>query len=87
MFMSKDENKVPNTYYYDKSFYLNDQVSQFLINVNLFSSKGKYGFATKTLTSKKLVYAKFTLPSNMLYGDLFSIPVTVYNNYQTEYTM
>ena len=61
-------------------FFLNDQVSTFQIEVNVFSSEGKYGFAKQLLTSSKLVYSKFTLPETLVQGDSFMIPITLSNN-------
>jgi hypothetical protein len=62
---------------------LNDQVSQFQISVNLFSSKGKQSFLKKQLTSSMAVYSKFTLPESLIRGDVFNVPITVVNNHST----
>jgi len=64
-------------------FYLNDQVSQFVVTVNVYSNKGKYGFAKKTITSSKNTYSWFTLPTTLVAGDQLQIPITIFNNRQS----
>ena len=61
-------------------FYFNDQVSQFQIQVNAFSSNGKYGYLEKTLTSSKLVYSQFEIPDTLVIGDKVNVPVKITNN-------
>jgi uncharacterized protein YfaS (alpha-2-macroglobulin family) len=63
---------------------LNDQVSQFRISVNLFSSKGKLATRTISLTSSLPAYNKFTLPTTLLRGDKVDIPITVVNNFSSQ---
>ena len=72
-----------NTFTLRTSFSLNDQISQFQISVNLFSSKGKQRFLKKQLTSSMGAYTKFTLPESLIRGDVFNIPITVVNNHST----
>jgi len=62
---------------------LNDQVSTFNIQVNLFSSDGKYAFASQDLSSSMPAYTKFTLPTSLVVGDKIDIPITVVNNHRT----
>ena len=62
-------------------FFLNDQVTTFMIRVNAYSSLGKYGYAQKVLNSTKLVYSEFMLPPTLVLGDFLNIPVTIYNNF------
>lgn len=64
----------------ESEFFLNDQVSTFQIEVNVFSSDGNYGYAKQLVTSNKLVYSKFTLPETLVQGDSYSIPITISNN-------
>jgi uncharacterized protein YfaS (alpha-2-macroglobulin family) len=65
------------------TFNLNDQVSQFRISANLFSSKGRLSTQKKELTSSMPAYSKFTLPTTLLRGDKVDIPITVVNNYDS----
>lgn len=65
------------------TFFLNDQISQFQISVNLFTNKGKYGTAKKTLKSSRSVYSQFTMPTTFVRGDKLDIPITVSNNRKT----
>jgi hypothetical protein len=69
------------TYTVSSSFALNDQVSTFKIQVNLFSSDGKYGFASQDLVSSMPAYSKFTLPTSLVIGDKIDVPVNVVNNH------
>jgi hypothetical protein len=69
------------TYTVRTSFALNDQVSTFRIQVNLFSSEGKYAFAYKDLVSSMPAYSKFTLPTSLVMGDKIDVPVNVVNNH------
>ena len=62
------------------SFYLNDQVTQFVINVNVFSADGKYGTAKKTFGSSRLAYSKFSMPASLVQGDKVNVPITITNN-------
>jgi hypothetical protein len=62
------------------NFFLNDQISQFEISVNLFSSKGKYAIAKKVIKSSTSAYSQLTLPTTMINGDKIEIPITVTNN-------
>ena len=62
-------------------FFLNDQVTSFMIRVNAYSSQGKYGYAQKLLNSTKLIYSEFMIPPTLVLGDFLSIPVTIYNNF------
>jgi uncharacterized protein YfaS (alpha-2-macroglobulin family) len=68
---------------FTSDFYLNDQVSQFVVTVNVYSNKGKYGFAKKTITSSKNTYSWFTLPTTLVAGDQLEIPITIFNNRQS----
>ena len=63
-----------------RSFYLNGQVSQFLIQADLFSEDGRYGLSKRILVSIKEVYAQLTLPYTILIDDDLDIPITVANN-------
>jgi len=76
-----------NFYKASSSFHLNDQVSQFLISVNVFSSSGKYAFARKDLESAKLYSSNITLPTYMNDGDKYAIPITVLNKGKTNQTI
>lgn len=60
-------------------FFLSDQVTQFQINVDLMSTKGRLGFAKKTFTSALPLYARFNLPKSMVIGDKLNIPFTIYS--------
>jgi len=60
---------------------LNDQVSQFQISVNLFSTKGKQSIGKINLSSSMGAYTKFTLPITLIRGDKLDIPITVVNNH------
>ena len=59
VFESARELKSNNNgaYTYNTSFNLNDQVSSFQIEVNVFSTGGKYSFAKKQLVSSRAVYS------------------------------
>jgi uncharacterized protein YfaS (alpha-2-macroglobulin family) len=76
-----------NTYKLTTSFNLNDQVSQFQISANLFSSKGRLSTRKIDLTSSMPAYSKFTLPTTLLRGDKVDIPITVVNNYESAQTV
>jgi hypothetical protein len=77
-------NAAGNRFYsLSNSFNLNDQVSQFRISVNIFSSKGRLSTRQMTLTSALPAYNKFTLPTTLLRGDKVDIPITVVNNYDS----
>jgi hypothetical protein len=65
------------------AFYLAEQVSQFVIKVDLYSSKGRYGFGSKTVKSSVPVFSKFSVPTSMIAGDMLSVPVTIYNSRST----
>ena len=69
------------TYTVSSGFYLNDQVSTFQIQVNLFRSDGKYGFAKRDLVSSMPAYSKFTLPISLVRGDKIDVPISVVNNH------
>jgi len=71
----------------DASFHLNDQVSKFLITVNLYSSKGKYAFAMKSIGASKLYYQNVTMPEKMRLGDMIGIPINVTNKGSTKQTI
>ena len=64
-------------------FSLNDQVSSFVITVNVFSEDGRYAFTKKTLVSSKNTYSAFTLPPTLVKGDDIEIPITIFNNRKT----
>jgi uncharacterized protein YfaS (alpha-2-macroglobulin family) len=66
------------------SFNLGEQVTQFVISIDLYSSKGRYGFGTKTIKSSTPVFAKFTTPTSLIIGDALIVPVTVYNSRSTD---
>jgi uncharacterized protein YfaS (alpha-2-macroglobulin family) len=55
-------------------------VSQFVIQVNAFSSEGKYGYEKRMLASSKLMYAQYELPTTFVQGDVLSIPVMIFSN-------
>jgi len=40
-------------------------------------------FAESKLISSKNIYSKFSLPTAMLLGDKYNIPITVVNNHKT----
>jgi len=65
---------------HSSKFFLNDQISQFEISVNVFSSSGKYGIGKKVIKSSTSAYSQFTLPTTMINGDKIEIPITVTNN-------
>jgi len=71
------------TYTVNSRFSLNDQVSTFKITVNLFSSEGKYAFASQDLVSSMPAYSKFTLPTTMVMGDKIDVPINIVNNHRT----
>ena len=55
-------------------------MSQFQIQVNAFSSEGKYGYEKRMLASSKLMYAQYELPTTFVQGDVLSIPVMIFSN-------
>ena len=63
-----------------RRFNLNDQVSSFVVTVNVFSSKGKFAFQKKTIVSSKNTYSQFSLPTTLVKGDDIEIPITIFNN-------
>lgn len=72
--------QVPN-------FHLAEQITQFVVKVDLYSSKGRYGFGSKTLKSSVPVFAKFSTPTSMIVSDVLSIPVTIYNSLTEQVTI
>ena len=62
------------------AFHLAEQVSQFVVKVDLYSSKGRYGFGSKTIKSSVPVFAKFSMPTSLIIGDSLKIPITIYNS-------
>lgn len=65
---------------YGSRFFLNDQVSSFVVTVNVFSNKGKFGYLQRTIVSSKMTYSQFTMPSTLISGDALLIPIQVFNN-------
>lgn len=48
--------------------------------MTLYSSHGRIGTFTKSLNSSKTMYSKFSLPSSIVEGDKFDVPITLINN-------
>lgn len=61
-------------------FHVAEQITQFVVSVDLYSSKGRYGFGSKTIKSSIPVFTQFSMPNALIVSDVLSIPVTIYNS-------
>ena len=68
------------TFTFSPSFDLNDQITKFRIEVDLFTSSGKYATATKTLKSAVDIYSQYELPPVLVRQDRVTIPIKLVNN-------
>lgn len=50
----------------NQSFFMSDQITQFKVIVNIFTSEGRYGYHESVVQSKKLVYASLQLPKTFI---------------------